>query len=250
MSDEVQKGPEVLLLDMGNTFMFGCDRFDDSTEIYLAYRELGGRDLAEVEVAEIIAVVIARMSRLYVNPAYYDRFPSVRSVLDSVWVEQGSKPEDELALLEETISRQEAGHIPDRYVEILRNLRSRYRLGVVSNVWSRSAIFRSVFETAGVSELFDTIVFSSDGNSIKPSSSMFNQAIAAFPDVPRDKIWFVGDDARCDIEGAAGVGLQSVWINPAGMSWPGSSVRPVFVSEDLGNLVMVGSFHDRDRHEA
>ena len=44
----------VILLDMGNAFMFGCDRFGPNIDYYSLYQELGGGSLSESIVSKII----------------------------------------------------------------------------------------------------------------------------------------------------------------------------------------------------
>lgn len=165
--------PSALLLDMGNTFMFGCDRFDDTVELFGAYRDAGGRSLNEVTLAEIVRRIVSRLGRLYSDPAAVDSFPSVGSV---VLEEAAALEPPELAAIETAIAHQELGRIPVDHVEVLQRLSQRFAMGVVSNVWSRSEVFRRAFEEAGVHDLFEVIVFSSDGSSIKPSGAIFQAA--------------------------------------------------------------------------
>src|SRR6266550_2264631 len=92
------------------------------------------------------------------------------------------------------------------------------------------------FRRAGVLDRFVVTVFSSDTSSIKPSRKLFDQAVSALP-VPRSEIVFVGDNLRCDIGGAAGAGLATVWLDPAGAGRRDGDPQPDFVVRDLLDLV-------------
>src|SRR6266704_2108662 len=48
---------------------------------------------------------------------------------------------------------------------------------------------------------------------------------------------FVGDNLRCDIGGAAGAGLATVWLDPAGAGRRDGDPQPDFVVRDLLELV-------------
>src|SRR5438128_12661070 len=70
----------------------------------------------------------------------------------------------------------------------------------------------------------------------KPSRKLFDQAVSALP-VPRSGIVFVGDSLRCDIAGAAGAGLATVWIDRARSGRRAGDPQPDFVVQDLLDLV-------------
>ena len=81
--------------------------------------------------------------------------------------------------------------------------------------------------------LFATTVFSSDSRSVKPSRKLFEQALRDL-NAPTSEVVFVGDSLRCDIGGAAGAGLSSIWIDRAGRGREVSDPEPTFV---IGNLL-------------
>src|SRR5437016_13691217 len=98
------------------------------------------------------------------------------------------------------------------YALALKRLAETHRLGVIANIISRKEPWLSEFGRAGVLDLFATTVFSSDTCSVKPSRKLFEQALGAIK-APRSEVVFVGDSLRCDIGGAAGAGLASIWID-------------------------------------
>ena len=74
---------EVILLDMGRTFMFGVDRFDRSDDFETSYRNAGGGTLNANEVFKIVSTILKVMIDDGKNPAKYENFPSVKSCLDT-----------------------------------------------------------------------------------------------------------------------------------------------------------------------
>jgi HAD superfamily hydrolase (TIGR01549 family) len=219
---------------MGNTFMFDCDRFDDTVELFGAYRDAGGRSLNEVRLAEIVGRIVSRMGRLYSDPAAVDSFPSVGS---AVLEETAASGRAELAAIEAAIAHQELGQIPADHIEVLQRLSKRFAMGVVSNVWSRSKVFRRAFQEAGVLDLFEVIVFSSDGSSIKPSGAIFQAALEGLPLEARSRVCFVGDDAERDVVGAGRLGMEAVWISSDGSGWARGDREPRWIVRQFSDLL-------------
>jgi len=228
---------DVLLLDMGLTFMFDSDHFSDSEDYGATYRQIGGNALTDGAVYRMISTLADRLLSDYTNPDLYDRYPSVISRLGTM-PEAKSLPETELRLLERVFELHEVGTIPPTHAEALHQLRETHRLGVVSNIWSRSEVHLQEFERAGVKHLFDIIIFSSDHGCIKPSPYLFARAMEAF-DVERSKMVFVGDSLTNDIVGAKSVGLSAIWIDTGTYRLDRNYPRPDLVIHDLWDLLEI-----------
>src|SRR5207253_356022 len=196
---------------MNGTLMFGGDRFGPDQHYAATYRSLGGSRLAPEVVQAAIPAFYEIMERIYNDPARCDSFPRVLDTLRTLPQAKGLD-ERELKLLEDVIARHERGQVPDSHAIALRRLARSHPLGFV------------------------VTVFSSDTSSIKPSRKLFDQAVSALP-VPRSEIVFVGDNLRCDIGGAAGAGLATVWLDPAGAGRRDGDPQPDFVVRDLLELV-------------
>ena len=69
---------QAIILDMGNTFMFDCDRFGPKEDFHGAYRKLGGRLLSSKALRLHIELLRSRMLADYRNPEYYDDYRTVR----------------------------------------------------------------------------------------------------------------------------------------------------------------------------
>ena len=202
---------EVILLDMGQTFMFDVDRFSDEENFGATYRQLGGRTLGDAEVRRIILSLIERLLAYSRDAAFCNRFPTVSHCIRNFPELEGLDP-GEFERIEQVFAMHEIGTVPQTHVAVLRQLSETHRLGVVSNIWSKSDLYFREFDRGGIRDLFDVIVFSSDHGHIKPSPYLFVKAVDAF-DVELSKMVFVGDSLKRDIAGAKAIGLATVWIN-------------------------------------
>jgi HAD superfamily hydrolase (TIGR01509 family) len=230
-------GFDVILLDMGHTFMFNMDRFSDSEDYEATYRRVGGSMLSDRQVRRIISALFDTALSDYRNPDSDNQFPSVLSYLEAM-PESRDLSRSEIGLLELVFAMHEVGTVPDTHAKALRQLHETHRLGVVSDIWSRSDVCLREFERAGIDGLFDVTVFSSDCGYIKPSPCLFTKAIEAF-EVERSRIVFVGDSLKRDIVGAKAVGLSAVWINTGVGKIDKGVLDPDLVIHDLRDLITV-----------
>jgi HAD superfamily hydrolase (TIGR01509 family) len=198
---------EVVLLDMHRTFMFDVDRFSPSENYAETYGRLGGKRFTEEQVNTAIAAAYESMMEDYLDPAKRECFPKV---IDKLQLQ--ALPESELELLVEVFAAHESGYVPEDHADCLIELARERRLGVVSNIFAPKGYWIPELERAGVWGMLDVFVCSSDYTFMKPSSRIFEEALAAFP-VPKSSVVFIGDSYRWDVEGAAGAGIDSIWIN-------------------------------------
>jgi len=225
----------VVLLDMNGTFMFGGDRFGPEQDYAATYRRLGGGSLTARVVHDGVLACFNELGVIYEDPSRCDSFPGVLDTLRVLPLTR-DLPDSELERLEHVIAEHELGTVSDAYALGLRRLAATHRLGVIANLISRKERWLKEFKRAGVLDLFAATVFSSDGSSIKPSRKLFDQALRAV-DVPKSEVVFVGDSLRCDIGGAAGAGLASIWIDRAGRGRRPEDPEPTFVIRDLVELL-------------
>ena len=99
---------------------------------------------------------------------------------------------------------------------LLEALRSRgLKTGVVLNSWpDPGRVLRRDIERAGLAELFDVIVISSEVGLRKPDPGIFQLALTELGVDPADAM-FVGDRLDTDVQGAANVGMttvQALWF--------------------------------------
>ncbi|MGH7277841.1 MAG: HAD family hydrolase [Candidatus Rokuibacteriota bacterium] len=136
----------------------------------------------------------------------------------------------------ETHRRQlaKAAHFPPHHAPLLAKLAARYRLAVVSNFdYTPTAL--EILDSAGVMDLFTTIVVSDAVGWRKPRREIFDEALRRVG-VAAAEALFVGDRADIDVAGAHGVGMDVAWINPAREPLPPGVAAPHYEIRDLGEL--------------
>ena len=192
---------------MNGTFMFDEDRFGQTEDFYATYRSLGGAKLSASQVTHFIRACYDGMSRDYDDPARYDDFPSLIDGLRRY----ARPPDHELPLLARVFARHELGSIPEWSASLLRRLGQTHRLALVANIWSPKQLWLDEFVRAGIDDVFQHTVFSSDSTSIKPSPRLFREALRSVGTRPHEAL-FVGDSIRYDMEGAKQMGMATAWI--------------------------------------
>ena len=95
-------------------------------------------------------------------------------------------------------------------METLEIVRSRYRVGLVTN--GLSAEQRLKIERGGLVDAFDVIVVSGEVGVRKPDPAIFGYALRAL-DVEPAHAMHIGDSAPHDVRGARNAGLGAVWVD-------------------------------------
>ena len=203
----------VLLLDMNGTFMFGHDRFGSDQDYFATYNALGGSRLHRAQLLPVFSKSLAALTDIYNDPARFDDFPTLAEVFS-----QNGAPEDDLPILERVFAAHEIGDVPQLHADFIRRVASTHALGVVSNICSHPSLWLARHPSAAVFAAFRTLVFSSEGRSVKPSSVLLDRALAQFPS--EGPILFIGDDLERDILPAKARGLSTAWIAPPGSIHP------------------------------
>lgn len=206
-------GFAVILLDMNGTFMFGHDRLGPEQDFFATYQRLGGVRLTREQLLAIWTPSLAALLTSYESPASIDDFPT----LTEVFARHEAAASD-IPLLERVFAAHEIGVVPPAHAAFLRATAQTHALGVVSNICAHPDLWLRTCESADVFEVFASLVFSSEGRSIKPSAALFKRAMAQFPQA--GPILFVGDSLERDIIPAKALGLATVWIAPAGSAHP------------------------------
>jgi len=124
---------------------------------------------------------------------------------------------------------------PEHHAPLLKALRERYRLAVVSN-FDYSPTCLTILERAGIAHLFETIVISDEVGWRKPKAVIFETALDRMTSLPPAGALFVGDRADIDVVGARGVGMPTAWINREATSLPTDMQPPDFEIRDLAEL--------------
>jgi HAD superfamily hydrolase (TIGR01662 family) len=157
-------------------------------------------------------------------------------------LEQGKLPGEALDILLATHMRElsKAVVFPEHHRALLRALKERHRLAVVSN-FDYTPTARHVLEREGVADLFETIVVSDEVGWRKPKPVIFERALEHLAIRPGQAL-FVGDRADVDVAGAQAVGMASAWINREASDLPEGMKPPEYEIRDLGELEAI--LHD------
>ncbi|MEC5397901.1 HAD family hydrolase [Uliginosibacterium sp. H1] len=105
----------------------------------------------------------------------------------------------------------------DDAVPVLRELKERgYAIGIVSNGQSRTQ--RAKIDNSALGGLVDAVTISGELGIDKPDARIFAHALEQLG-VMAEAAWFVGDDPRADVQGAAAAGLHAIWLQRH-LAWP------------------------------
>lgn len=122
-----------------------------------------------------------------------------------------------------------AGHFADqaarqlgRSAVLLRRLRQRFRLGVVSNFYGNLS---AICDEVGIGECLEVAIDSSVVGCTKPDPRIFAHALRHLGVQPAEAL-FVGDSLPRDMAGARGVGMPHVWLHAPGGGGPGAPCCP------------------------
>ena len=96
----------------------------------------------------------------------------------------------------------------NRNKRLLRELKSRYSLAIVSNFYGN---LPAICKELGLSPYFDVIIDSAQVGFLKPDPRIFNCALGALGAKP-DQAVFVGDSVSRDMRGAKALGMPHVWL--------------------------------------
>ncbi|MBP3891238.1 MAG: HAD family hydrolase [Solobacterium sp.] len=95
-------------------------------------------------------------------------------------------------------------------IEILKRLKEKYLLGIVTNGSSFSQ--NKKIDYLGLRELFDTVIVSEDFGIRKPDPSIFLEA-AKNLELEPNEVAFIGDTFATDVVGAIQAGMLPIWFS-------------------------------------
>lgn len=101
----------------------------------------------------------------------------------------------------------------DGVVNTLQQLRSKVRMGIITNGFSVPQ--RGRLGKLGWSEWFEPLVISDEVRVTKPEPAIFQHTLSLMGQPDPAQVLMVGDNPKTDIAGAAAQGLATCWYNPA-----------------------------------
>ncbi|OMF16666.1 hypothetical protein BK131_01320 [Paenibacillus amylolyticus] len=93
--------------------------------------------------------------------------------------------------------------------EVVQHLRGKYRTGLITN--GQTNIQYGKIDQLGIREDYDHIIVSEEAGVKKPDPRIFQLALDHFGLTPEQCI-YIGDHPVNDIEGAASVGMSTIWM--------------------------------------
>jgi putative hydrolase of the HAD superfamily len=117
--------------------------------------------------------------------------------------------------LGDTLVSQESGRALPFVVEVLEELRGRYKLGLVTNTRSDMTVegVRGILGEAGVPDVFDVVVVSGELGVSKPDPGIFGVALEGLG-LEAEEAVMVGNIVSTDIFGGNRVGMRTVLVQP------------------------------------
>jgi len=103
-------------------------------------------------------------------------------------------------------------YIDDTIIPIVRGLKSKYTLSLISNMMLPGSLLIEKLEAHNLASLFDTISISSDIGYMKPHGKIFTETLKR-DHLKAEEVIFVGDTYSQDILGAASLGFKTIWLN-------------------------------------
>ena len=109
--------------------------------------------------------------------------------------------------------------------------RHQIKLALISNVPLPGTLYERVLDRHGISDVFDSLHFSYDCGSRKPSPAMLRDALTVLQSEPGNSV-MVGDRRASDIAAGRAAGVATVWVR----SEDGGGPEPDFAIDSLAAL--------------
>lgn len=130
--------------------------------------------------------------------------------------------------------------------EVLIGLQGRARVVLASN--GVCATQHRRINEAGIRPYVDAVFLSEEIGARKPDPRFFDIVLKALGEPARTCCLMIGDSLRSDIQGAAGAGLDSVWLNPQGKA-ASMAVQPTYEIKTLLELEEILEVSDDEAEE-
>lgn len=112
-----------------------------------------------------------------------------------------------------------------------------YLLGLISNVFHPSIVYKELFSQWDIIHYFHPLIFSSDLYFRKPDPRIFLYALAFHPGLKPEHCYFIGDTYETDITGALSVGMVPLWLNSSTEKPNPDHVRTIQSLEELREIL-------------
>jgi len=122
----------------------------------------------------------------------------------------------------------------DRAEEVLLHLRNKYKVGLITN--GKTSIQYGKIDRLGIRGELDLILVSEEAGFKKPDPRIFELALHRLRLLPEECI-YIGDHPVNDMEGAAKIGMSTIWIK-VNQPWrEGITSKPLHTIHQLDELI-------------
>lgn len=103
----------------------------------------------------------------------------------------------------------ESHDIPKEYIDVVRNLKKEYKVGILSN--NVAEWFYRVLDNYNIRDLFEIVVISSEVGARKPDAMIYYEALKRSSVEPEESV-LIADEVAEDLVAASGLGMRTIWF--------------------------------------
>lgn len=224
LMNKLFQNSKVIFFDMGNTLIdfhkgrsdnekdnIGINAISDFLSLKLG-RDVSHEYIKKEFVEKWFAIMPLRKKFLKEFPIEEFLDPFLRGLELIFTYEEKIK----LMILFDSGYQQDLAIEPDLH-KLLRSLKNKYRIGIISNSPSYPEVNINHFKHLGLDQFIDHYIFSYSLTIAKPQPTIFKKAIELFDTDPKQCV-MVGDSLVADIEGAQRLKMKTIWLNSRGES--------------------------------
>ena len=232
---------KVIVFDIGDT-LIGYEP-DAKTVIARRFACIG------IQISDEEAAIINQTMELSIAEQIYREIQGAERLDDAAFIEyidtqilelpfvreKINTPNMERAFRNAPIREKQKKVVKPNVHAVLRALKGKYRLGIISNY---SASMLDYLHEADLAEYFETIVISEIVGCEKPNPQIYTCFLQQMGCAAGDCL-YVGDHPF-DVLGAKRVGMDVVWLNQIYSDLPGYiQERPDYILRDIGELTSI-----------
>ncbi len=192
---------EVVAFDLDNTL------YDEGVYYEAAFSKIAPWMAARSDTAA--DAILARLRNLIASKGKH-----YHHLFSDVLAEIGMDPKDDLAAVLDLFGEVDEPLEPFPGVqELLRDLRARYRLGMITSGQQRFQ--QRKIDLLGIAGFFEQIVFSSTLAENKPGEMPFRHLLESLGGVAPERAVYIGDNPLFDFRGSRAIGMRTVRVHNA-----------------------------------
>lgn len=123
--------------------------------------------------------------------------------------------------------------LPGAY-ELLENLHSKYKLGIITN--GMTNLQEARLQKTNCRQFINLLIISEEVGSSKPNFAIFDFAHQKMEYPDKKRVLIVGDNPDSDIIGGQNFGFDTCWYNPTNKPTP-DNIKPTYVVTELLNIL-------------